>query len=115
MNDMKTQGPGWSPDGGAFWRKDGKEYWEDGDITENAIFRVSLYVAPESDWHKYENYSEWSDEKRAAVKAEYAAKREAEEKEELERIERREHLCAIARIKLTEEEYNAVIDSGRGY
>jgi hypothetical protein len=103
------EGPSSSPDGGAFWRKDGKIYWADGDITEDGgMMREMCLIIPESEWHKYENYSAWSVEKRAEVVARVKAEREQAQKEYDAEAERIKALCVSAKTKLTQEEYEAV-------
>lgn len=108
-----SEGPSWSPDGGSFWRKGGKIYWEDGDITEDGgMMREMLYSIPESEWHKYEDYSAWSDEKRAEVVAKHKAERDQYKKEKAEYDEQIKALCITAKSKLTKEEYEAVQQAG---
>ncbi len=115
MKDYSPNGPGFSPDGGHFWRKDGKLYWADGDITpDGGIMREMPPLpghengVPESEWHKYENYSAWSDEKRAAVLAAKKTERDAYKKEVEEEREQIKALCISAKAKLTKEEYAAI-------
>ena len=108
MNFTNPNGPSWSPDGGRFWRKDGKLYWSDGEITDDGGIMREMPTMPGVDYSHYENYSEWSDEKRAEVKAKLAA-----ERAELARLEKLEEdeikaLCISAKAKLTKEEYDAI-------
>lgn len=106
---MNPNGPSWSPDGGSFWRKDGKLYWEDGDITEDTgMIREMLYSIPESDWHKYDDFSAWSDEKRAEVKAAKQTERDKYEAETKAWEDAIRALKASAKAKLTEDEWEAV-------
>ena len=64
------QGPGWSPDGGKFWIDNDKIYWHDGDIDD-----ISLPIRVMPGYSHDEDYSQWSDEHRAMVKAEWVEKR----------------------------------------
>ena len=94
-----TDGFGWSPDGGSFEIKNNMIYWENGDITENAgttLFRSMPAKAGEL-------YSEWSDEKRAAVKAKYAVKRAIEEKKMIPQD--------IKTYRLNDEQVELIIES----
>jgi hypothetical protein len=63
---------GFSPDGGEFEIRDNTAYWADGDITEHFNQAFTRWMSSTSG---VEHYADWSDEKRAAVKAEYAEKR----------------------------------------
>jgi hypothetical protein len=106
---MTPNGPSWSPDGGSFWRKDGKLYWEDGSITDDGgMMREMPTPIPESEWHLYEDYSAWSDEKRAEVAAARKAEREQAKSAHDEWVAVIRALQASAKAKLTEEEYEAV-------
>jgi len=111
MNIMNLPaGPGWSPDGGKFWVKDNLVYWSDGDITDmnnGGVFRTM----PGNYTHE-ENYSEWSDEKRAEVKAKFKAERDEAAAEEAKEDAEQEALCRTAKTKLTKEEYEAVHAAG---
>ena len=108
MNETRN-GPGWSPDGGYFWRKDGKLYWSDGDITDDGgMMRQMPCDDPKSFYSGVENFSEWSDEKRATVRAEAQKKRDEYRAKSDAYIAKIEALCAIAKTKLTPEEYEAV-------
>ena len=42
MTKYIPDGPGWSPDGGEYWVRDGKVYWEDGTVRElsKSLFRT---------------------------------------------------------------------------
>ena len=98
-----SDGPHWSPDGGYFWAKDGKYYWPDGDVTESPPCRLW-----DRDGITCENFSEWSDEKRAAVLAETKAKQsEREAAQKIYQI-RLESIMEIVRGKLTADELQAV-------
>jgi len=70
-NMKRPDGFGYSPDSGRFEIKNNTIYWEDGDITENADTAFFRSMPAEAG----ELYSEWTDDYRAAVKAEYAANR----------------------------------------
>lgn len=106
---MSRNGPGWSPDGGSFWRKDGKIYWEDGAICDDGWIReMPDDPIPESEWHKYEDYSAWSDEKRAEVKAQNKIEREQYEASMKLWADGIRALRASAKTKLTEEEWDAM-------
>ncbi len=100
MND----GPGWSPDGGKFWKKGDKLYWHDGEVTNaNLLIRVGMSGTS----CDHEDYSAWSDEKRAAIFKETQSRWEAAAKEEKRELEIRNTLRASARLKLTAEEIKA--------
>ena len=107
-----AQGGGSIVGGLNFWRKENKLYWEDGEITDvpHAAEGIMMMINPRSS--SDENYSEWSDEKRASVKAEWDAKRKADQ--EAEEKEKRERFAwvEIAKGKLTDEEFSAVYDPG---
>lgn len=101
---MSVNGPGWSPDGGAFWRKDGKIYWEDGEITDgNEMIREMIGVKSDG-----EDYSVWTNEHRARVKAEKAAERAEAEMAHEKWVAEVRVLQESAKAKLTVEEYEAV-------
>ena len=68
-------GFGFSPASGDFEIKDNKAYWADGDITDFATQWCFRWMRVADGVH----YSEWSDEQRATVKAEWAEKRRADE------------------------------------
>lgn len=108
--NTKELGPGSSPDNGSFWRKGGRIYFEDGSVFDDAGFvqRESLFEIPESEWHKYENYSAWSDEKRAEVMAAKKAERDKYEAEVKVWEDEVRTLKASAKAKLTEDEWEAV-------
>lgn len=105
-------GPGWSPDGGDFWVKGDLLYWSDGsiwDMRDGGMIRTMPDgPTPESEWHKYENFSAWSDEKRAEAVAENMAKREDAKKQQDEEMARIKLLCISAKSKITQEEYEAI-------
>jgi hypothetical protein len=103
------EGPGWSPDGGRFWVKDGKSYWEDGDITDLSIEGHLFRTMPGN--ASGEDYSAWSEEKRSAEKAKNALLRDRYAKEVAELSERDKMLVESARSKLTEDEFEAVARS----
>ena len=66
-------GPGWSPDGGYFWVKGDTLDWEDGatwDMNDGCVIRVGF--GP----YECENFSAWTDERRAAALAAAAERRE---------------------------------------
>ena len=97
------EGPGWSPDGGKFWVKGDLLYWHDGtiwDMRDGCIIRSMHYDHDE-------DYSAWSDDKRAAVlaenRAEYAKIKAEDDCYNAERTRLRES----ARAKLTPEEIEA--------
>jgi len=99
------QGPGFSPDGGCFWSRGGKLYWEDGEITEDTIIFRGMPMT------SGEDYSAWSDEKRAEVKASVAQRRADEAKEQRRNSVVRKKLYDQAVAKLTEEELWAVVET----
>jgi hypothetical protein len=108
-------GPGWSPDGGYYYVRDGMIYWSDGEVGDTRKGQGPCRLGVNSDYSHVEDFSQWSDEKRAAVlaetmrkRAEYAAIRKAA-------YEEMERLVEIARGKLTEDEFNAVMEYGRDY
>lgn len=109
-NKPKTpQGPGWSPDGGAFWRRDGKIYWESGHVAPDfGMIRESPESIPESEWHLHEDYSSWSDRKRAAALAKTEAVQRKTERRERARLRAMKKLAASAKKKITREEFEAV-------
>jgi hypothetical protein len=60
-----------------------------------------------------ENYADWSEEYRRAVREAYAAEDRKRQAEEAARRVQRDALVAQARAKLTEEEFDAVYWTGR--
>jgi len=116
LKDFKFQplpdGPHWSPDGGYFWAKGGKYYWRHGSITTSPPCRIWDGNVNEE---LAEDYSAWSDEKRAEVFAETERKREEWRKLEVEYQTEQEKLIESARAKITEEEFAAIFASGRDY
>ena len=94
MSYRLPDGGGWSPDGGSFWVQGELVYWADGDITKqdmHNIFRTLDYGRPEGDGT--ENYSKWTPEHRAKVRAETARLREEYIKKEAERMATRCPCC----------------------
>lgn len=99
-------GPGWSPDGGKFWVKGDVLYWEDGDVwdmTDGGVIRLAG-----GPFH-HEDYSEWSDEKRAEVRAIHAASRKIQKVNDRARKKELKALQKSARKKLTDAEFAAVL------
>ena len=61
-----------------------------------------------------ENYADWSEEYRSAVREAYAAQDRKMKAEEVAQRAQRDALVEQARSKLTEEEFDAVYWTGRG-
>jgi hypothetical protein len=101
-----NQGPGFSPDGGHLWRKGDKIYWNDGAVVD--LSERELYLIRYMPCEHGEDYSLWSDEKRAKVAEEVRIERERYKSEEAIRADRRDALVASAEAKLTEEEIDAL-------
>lgn len=103
-------GPHWTPDGGYFWAKGGKYYWPNGDVTT---------VQPARLWdqggnlHAVEDYSAWSDEKRAAIWKETQLKRLRIKRDQARYARKLAKAVAIAEAKLTEEDIEALRDHYR--
>jgi hypothetical protein len=103
-----------SPDSGYFVCRGGMIYWEDGEVwsvkkSREAIFRyMPVTSAPE-------DYSKWTKEKRDEVVKHYRVL----QAEETLRIQAdnddRQRLVNSARSKLTEDEFNAMLEEGREY
>lgn len=108
------QGPGWSPNGGKYWVRDDFIYWHDGNVGQISKDEVPCRVGMHGCEHD-EDYSAWTDEHRAAVKKESDDKRSMWRQMELDSIKAREILVASAKLKLTEDEFNAVFNEGRDY
>lgn len=104
-----SDGPYWSPDGGYFWAKDGKYYWESGHVTDCEPLRLGF----SSDLSHVEDFSAWSEEKRAAVYAETRREIERNKARERRYYKKRDALVESARAKLTEKEFDAVYEMGR--
>jgi hypothetical protein len=96
-------GPGWSPDVGAYWKRRNKIYFEDGEVmdvdVDEGVFRTMDMEC--------EDFSQWSEEKRQSVRAEWAEKRRLHKKEYDAEQKRIESLRISARTKLTPEEAEA--------
>lgn len=104
-------GPGWSPDGGNYWAKDNVLYWHDGDITKlGPGIAVRLGFPGSND--NGEDYSAWTDEHRAEVKAKFAADRAEYKRKQEEEEAVNEKLVESAKAKLTEDEFDAVVALG---
>jgi hypothetical protein len=104
-NMTVPDGSGSSPDGGAFWAKDNIIYWHDGAVTHLArggLIRVSYCGGTDG-----EDYSAWTDEKRAEVLAKATAEWEADHVERLAEFNVRTALRRSAKAKLTPEEISA--------
>jgi len=98
-----------SIDGGPCFVVDDTVYWATGEVSPNrGVCRMMKMDSGE-------DYSKWSDEKRAEVWAETLRKREEYETERCERQKAQDILIESARAKLTEEEFDAVFESGRDY
>lgn len=97
-------GPGYSPDGGKFCVKDGVLYWHDG------TFRKldGSWMVRTMPMNHGQDYSAFSDEERAALVKKWTDQRIEYENKQRKEYEAREVLRASARLKLTEDEYNAV-------
>jgi hypothetical protein len=107
------QGPGWSPDCGGFnfWVRGDKMFCDDGTIIPldyGTLFRTMPVDIPESDWHKHEDCSAWSDEKRAEVVARVAVERAAAKLAYDKWVAGIRALQESARAKLSDEEYEAM-------
>ena len=99
-------GPGWSPDGGKFWVNGGVLYWEDGDawdMTSGGVIRTGL--GP----YTHEDYSAWTDERRAEVHAEWVAHRQKWKQQRDAEEAARRALIKSAKAKLTPEEFEACL------
>lgn len=98
---------GYSPDIGKFVVRGGKTYTEYGHVHEPKSGMAWRSMSWPAD--SFENYADWTDERRAARVAEVALEAEEyEKKREAERAARRV-LVTRAKEKLTEEEFNAVL------
>jgi len=98
-------GPGFSPDGGNYWEKDGVLYWEDGDIT---VLGPNVWLRT-MDVSTGIDYSAWSDEERAAVKEKWRLKRIAAKDQYDAGWAECQRLVESAKAKVTEEEWDALI------
>jgi hypothetical protein len=106
-----NQGPGWSPDGGYFWVRGSKMYWEDGDVWElkpgkAPVIRLAVHKV------NCEDFSKWSDEKRRATLAARKAEIEENRRRENRALARRDALVYSARKKITKDEFDAVVSLG---
>lgn len=98
-------GPGWSPDGGQFWVKGDSLYWHDGDVTDLSA-GCALRTMPGGYQHD-DNYSLWTDEERALIKAESDKRYAVKLQEEQVREANRDSLRSSAKSKLTADEIEA--------
>jgi hypothetical protein len=94
---------GWSPDIGRFVVRDGLTYTEYGTILEPGTLYREGFGA-----YEHENYADWTEEHRAEVLAATQARVRGREEVRLAELEERRKLLARAKLKLTEEEYNAI-------
>lgn len=111
MTISDRDGHYFSPDGGKFEKLADKLYWETGEITklgDNPMSCVIRCLPSETG----ERYSQWTDEYRVTVIEGWRAKREqwATERENQQREQ--DALLESAAAKLTEAEYQAVVNSG---
>lgn len=106
-----TDGPYFSPDGGHFWVKDGTAYWEDGSVMKDIAMCIFRYMPYEGG----EDYSQWTDNHRAGMRAEYERKRDACNAKQLKQEGEWKQLRESAREKITEKEYDAILEEGREY
>lgn len=93
--------------------KGDKIYWSDGDITvmkegQLAMIRTMGDAVSESEWHKYDNFSAWTDEKRAKVVAKHKNARVKQKEEDAKEHSRIRDICIRAKAKLDKEEYEAI-------
>jgi hypothetical protein len=102
---------GYSPDIGMFVTRGDKTYSEHGAVYESGGMFRSLPHAVDS----HENYADWTEEQRAAKLTE--VRRSYNERERQRDIEReaRRALVAQAKKKLTEEEFQAILDDYGDY
>lgn len=105
-------GPSWSPDNGEYWCKDRVVYWWNGAVT---ITHPGTFIAirsMDSGNKTREDFSAWSDEKRAAELEKFNSAekiRVAKLEEERRKVaESRQSLVDSAKSKLTEEELKAL-------
>lgn len=103
-------GPGYSPDGGSFWRKGNQIFWSSGDITDLKDGLMFRFMKASG-----EDYSEWSDQKREQVKMEYAEKRRKYKKQMEDHKEWVDFHVDAAESKLTDDEKTALRECYRGY
>ena len=100
-------GPGWSPDGGEYWVKNDVMYWHDGDVTR--LERgIAVRTMPIDHGH---DYSAWNDEKRAEVAEEWRLKRLAYGDQRKARERDVERWVKSAKKKITEKEWDAIVES----
>lgn len=100
---------GWSPDIGSYVRREGQVYTEHGAIHHgNAMFR-SMGEKPTQEEGK-ENYADWTVEQREAVKNRLHAQQAQEDLHQSLKEQARDLLVASGKAKLTEEEFEAIVD-----
>jgi len=97
-------GPGFSPDGGAYWKKGDRIYFYDGDVYFAAEKGPFMRWMPTETG---EDFSAWSDEERAIAKTGWKVRREEEQRRQEESKKRRQELRASAKAKLTAAEIDA--------
>jgi len=104
-------GPGYSIDGGYYWVRGDSIYFNNGQVFPNRFCPMRLGpIEPQPG--TVEDFSAWSDEKRAAVLAESEARWAEAEAREQTAYESRKALCIAARAKLTADEWYAVYHAG---
>jgi hypothetical protein len=105
---MKEDQFGFSPDIGKFVIREGVTYSEYGFVyCQGAIYRGMPCKAG-----AHENYADWTDTQRAEKMAQTEAKNDQMREEQKRRSDARKLLVEQARKKLTEEEFDAVLDYG---
>jgi hypothetical protein len=110
IHSMIEQGPGYSPDGGNLWRQGNLIYWQDGDVVN--LEERDSYIIRYMRLTNGEDYSKWTDEQCAKVKAERAEQIAKYKTHAEELTARRDKLVKSAKAKLTTEEFEAVQSLG---
>jgi len=103
------EGPGFSPDGGRLFVREGVIYWANGDVTPAEGPQIMIRYMPCDDG---EDYSLWTDDQRARRREEGTRQREDYQAQEEADRAAEEALVESARGKLTEEEFQAVCNYG---
>ena len=101
---------GFSPDVGHYERVGTTYYFATGHVHDTDVNGPLIMRAMPVD--SGESYSTWTEEKRAAVAEQHRLEAAEYMRKEHEKLENMKRLAAIAKTKLTEEEYIAVLQMG---
>lgn len=102
-----NDGPGWSPDCGDFWVKNRVIYFADGETYDPKPGEI-FAMRTGDPGRPCEDFSAWTDEKRAAVQAEYAERRRVAQEQRTSAYQKRKDAGEAVLAKLTADEREAL-------